>query len=192
MIGGRRTVGLGGVGAASEDVRRVTRASFHLAMPMAITAHLIACGPRAVPRDTDGASSHDGASGASADDMSATSVDVSTDATSLDSAGSSTETSGGMCQGPDWGNQVCPCASDDDCEWPHPCNPGLGVCGFGCNIVPGVEGCPCTQGGACDPGTDCVEGFCVDPECPTGRRGCTCIPERACFDGLECVEGTCR
>lgn len=39
----------------------------------------------------------------------------------------------------------------------------------GCTI--GSERCACTQGGACDPGLECLSGICVDPTPGTGGTG---------------------
>src|SRR5262245_32566703 len=51
---------------------------------------------------------------------------------------------------------------------PEASSGGEGAC------VAGQEGCPCTPGGSCDPGLDCLSGFCVDVDggCPVGSEGC--------------------
>ncbi len=55
----------------------------------------------------------------------------------------------------------------------------------------GADGCPCSQGGACDPGLACAGDVCVDPGCPVGSLLCAC-DHGYCGEGLICDENTCR
>ncbi len=55
----------------------------------------------------------------------------------------------------------------------------------------GGGGCPCTGGGSCDPGLECVDEVCNDPRCPIGSPGCPCTRGGACDGGLECMAGDC-
>jgi len=57
----------------------------------------------------------------------------------------------------------------------------------------GSESCPCTPGGACDPGLECLSNLCVDlgGTCPVGSEGCPCTPGGGCDPGLACAEMVC-
>jgi hypothetical protein len=57
----------------------------------------------------------------------------------------------------------------------------------------GGEGCPCTAAGTCDPGLQCLSGFCVDPDggCNIGSEGCPCTMGGGCDPGLECISDVC-
>ena len=57
----------------------------------------------------------------------------------------------------------------------------------------GTEGCACTPADACDPGLQCLSGFCVDagPGCPVGAEGCPCTGGGACDPGLQCASMIC-
>ncbi|MCA9707333.1 MAG: hypothetical protein KDK70_15880 [Myxococcales bacterium] len=55
----------------------------------------------------------------------------------------------------------------------------------------GSVSCPCTAGGACDPGLTCVGGSCILLECPVGAEGCPCTGGGVCDPGLTCDGGTC-
>ena len=59
--------------------------------------------------------------------------------------------------------------------------------------IDGREGCPCTPGGACDPGLMCLSDLCVDVsgECPVGSEGCPCTMGGGCDPGLECIDMAC-
>ncbi|MCA9712707.1 MAG: hypothetical protein KDK70_43160 [Myxococcales bacterium] len=59
--------------------------------------------------------------------------------------------------------------------------------------VDGQEGCPCTPGGACDPGLQCLSDLCVDVggTCPVGSAGCPCTMGGGCDPGLACTDGVC-
>ncbi|MEM9461875.1 MAG: hypothetical protein AAGF11_47390 [Myxococcota bacterium] len=59
--------------------------------------------------------------------------------------------------------------------------------------VAGQEGCPCTPGGACDPGLMCLSDLCVDVSggCPVGSEGCPCTMGGGCDPGLECIDMAC-
>ena len=57
----------------------------------------------------------------------------------------------------------------------------------GCPV--GSEGCPCTDGGTCDPGLACDSGVCTD--CPIGSEGCECTAGGSCDPGLICDAGLC-
>src|SRR5688572_15815987 len=54
----------------------------------------------------------------------------------------------------------------------------------------GSSGCPCTMGGACDPGLACEAGACVEG-CQVGSEGCACTQGGGCDGGLMCDAGTC-
>lgn len=58
-----------------------------------------------------------------------------------------------------------------------------------CDI--GTQGCVCTNGGACDPGLECVAGSCVNPDCAIGTLGCPCTEGGACDPGSVCNAGFC-
>jgi hypothetical protein len=59
----------------------------------------------------------------------------------------------------------------------------------------GAEGCPCTQGGACDRGLHCDDEVCVAGRvCPPemiGSEGCQCTLGGGCDPGLECLSDIC-
>ena len=55
----------------------------------------------------------------------------------------------------------------------------------------GGAGCACTDGGACDPGLECVGDVCSDPACPVGSAGCACTAGGSCDADLECVGDNC-
>lgn len=55
----------------------------------------------------------------------------------------------------------------------------------------GAIGCPCTGGGACDAGLECLGGTCDDPSCSVGSAGCACGADGACDPGLDCVDENC-
>jgi hypothetical protein len=57
-----------------------------------------------------------------------------------------------------------------------------------CSI--GSDGCPCTDGGACDHGLTCQAGLCTDA-CQIGLEGCPCTQGGACDPGLMCEAGAC-
>ncbi len=50
----------------------------------------------------------------------------------------------------------------------------------------GFAGCPCTRGGACDPGLECVDGTCLGP---TVDAGADTVPEIECASDGECDDG---
>jgi len=57
------------------------------------------------------------------------------------------------------------------------CGEGSGGTGGVGDCPVGSESCPCTAGGACDPGLTCLSGFCVDVTCETDLdcpNGFTC------------------
>lgn len=56
--------------------------------------------------------------------------------------------------------------------------------------IEGMEGCPCTIGGACDMGLTCLSEVCV-LDCPVGLAGCPCTPGGGCDPGLSCVDDVC-
>lgn len=74
---------------------------------------------------------------------------------------------------------------------------GLGLLlGWACtepggDCAVGSLDCPCTVGGACDPGLTCVADSCIVIDCPVGREGCPCTGGGACDPGLTCDAGTC-
>ena len=56
--------------------------------------------------------------------------------------------------------------------------------------------CPCTKGGGCDPGLECMAAVCREPESEeeTGdctMLGCECDGPSECDDGLICADGVC-
>lgn len=59
--------------------------------------------------------------------------------------------------------------------------------------VDGREGCPCTVGGACDPGLMCLSNVCVDVGggCPVGSEGCPCTMGGGCDPELQCIDMVC-
>src|SRR5262249_47933192 len=61
----------------------------------------------------------------------------------------------------------------------------------GCAV--GTEGCPCTQGGSCDPALACLSNVCVDPGplCPAGSQNCPCTRAMTCEAGLVCDANHC-
>lgn len=54
----------------------------------------------------------------------------------------------------------------------------------------GADGCPCTAGGACDPGLTCQDEICTG-ECLVGALGCSCTAGGGCDPGLTCEAGAC-
>jgi len=69
---------------------------------------------------------------------------------------------------------------------------GLGVlAGWACgepaqDCAVGSQGCPCTGGGACDPGLTCVGDTCRLVDCPVGSESCPCTGGGVCDPGLVC------
>jgi cysteine-rich repeat protein len=51
--------------------------------------------------------------------------------------------------------------------------------------------CPCTQGGACDPGYVCDANICVPDDCVVGANGCPCTGGGGCDAGLVCTDNIC-
>ncbi|NJK32359.1 MAG: hypothetical protein HC927_08095 [Deltaproteobacteria bacterium] len=58
------------------------------------------------------------------------------------------------------------------------------------SCTPGEQGCECYLG-FCEPGSECVANFCVDPDCVLGSESCPCAEDDQCFSGLECIAGIC-
>jgi hypothetical protein len=75
---------------------------------------------------------------------------------------------------------------------PPPANDGSTSGGAECPI--GSVGCPCTSGGACDPGLECnpPDGPCFDPDCTPGTENCRCQDGQCLGAELMCSEGFCR
>jgi|GEM_PF-408526 len=102
-----------------------------------------------------------------------------------------------------------PCMADGSCVDGMLCNTG-GTCEA---CVIGTLGCDCESDDTCDPGLQCWQGDCVDPDVtqlPPGDPTCytTCEQDfvsasgtfvqcpadrlvEGCFKGLECVDGSC-
>jgi hypothetical protein len=57
----------------------------------------------------------------------------------------------------------------------------------------GAKGCPCTGGGACDPGLECHAPSmkCFDPQCERGSIDCPCL-DGQCVGDLLCLEDYCE
>ena len=66
-----------------------------------------------------------------------------------------------------------------------------GPCSTTDMCTPGIEGCPCTRGGACDPGLSCISEVCVDASCAVGSLGCPCTQGGGCDPELACVDDVC-
>lgn len=61
----------------------------------------------------------------------------------------------------------------------------------GCEV--GVEGCPCTSGGSCNPPMKCDNNLniCILDTCPVGNEGCDCTPGGTCNPALTCLSKVC-